>query len=354
MHLNPLVWPSAAKFAGVAVLVAGSAAAFVTTQGHSGNSGAAEPGVSSYLCQFSDGDILLQWNTSDNSVSGTYQDATLGGSAPSEQVDTAQGDLNGTTNGSGITLNLANFGTSAWYGTISDSVVTLNVPQQNGSIQPTTCDQSNVDGWNKAVSSLNGQVTSDNNTASQQQAQASASAAQQQALSSAQQSISTDVTTLENDSNALNTNKQLGSDINQMKQDYGQEQADYQTEQSQGSCSDGSMGGDEAAVSADSSAVDADLSALQSDIQSLQTSSGGDGIAGVQADIAAVNSDLSTLKNLGVTPAVDASGALTAGNKAVSNANAAVTWATGQGKTIDGEADQLATTAQTWETQHGC
>ena len=182
--------------------------------------------------------------------------------------------------------------------------------------------------------------------AAQQQAQAQ----QAQQVSQAQQSLSSDVSTLESDFNALNTNTQLASDISQMKTDYGTEHADYRTEQTHGSCSDGSMGADASQVSADSSSVDADLSSLQADVQSLQDN----GIAGIQADVSAVNGDLSTLRGLGASPATDASGALAAGAKAISNANAAITWANGQGNTIDGNAQQLSTTASNYESQHGC
>ena len=65
------------------------------------------------------------------------------------------------------------------------------------------------------------------------------------------------------------------------------------------------------------------------------------GTAGIQAGIAAVNSDLATLKNLEVAPAVDTSGVLAAGNKAISNAQAAIQWANQQASSIDGQAHQL-------------
>lgn len=310
---------------------------------------AVEPGVTTYLCRFTNEAMLLQWNTSNGSISGTYQDATISGTTPQEQVNTSQGDLGGTTSSSGgITLNI---GTETWYGKVSGPSVTLNVPQTDGSIQPVTCSQAAVSDWNSAVSQLNGQVTSGNNTALQQQAQASSTAAQRQAVSNAQQSLASDVSTLENDSSSLNTNTTLAGDISTMKSDYATEQSDYQTEQSDG-CPGAS--GDASAVGSDATAIDTDQSSLQTDIQSLQTSSGGDGISGIRADIAAVNSDLATLTNLGLAPAVDSSGTLAAGNKAISNAQAAIQWANQQASSIDGQAHQLATTAQNWASQHGC
>jgi hypothetical protein len=47
-----------------------------------------------------------------------------------------------------------------------------------------------------------------------------------------------------------------------------------------------------------------------------------------------------------VPPGTDSSGAVAAGNQALTTAANAISWAQGQGNTINGEAQQLATTAQ--------
>lgn len=310
---------------------------------------AAEPGVTSYLCAFSDGDMLLQWNSANGDLSGTYQDAAISGTAPQEQVNTSQGDLSGTTSGSGgITVNI---GTATWYGAINGSAVTLNVPQNDGSIQPVTCNQASVSGWNSAVAQLSGEVTTDNNTAQQVQASQSAAAAQAQQVSNAQQSLASDVSALQSDTSTLNTDTSLAGDVNQMKQDYQTEQNDYQTEQTdyqEGGCTQ--EGGDAGTVGADAGTVGADLGSLQADVSSLQV---GD-IQSVQTDLSNVKADLSTLQGLGVTPAVSSATAIADGNQALTNAANAISWAQGQGKTINSEAQALATTAQSWANQHGC
>jgi hypothetical protein len=64
--------------------------------------------------------------------------------------------------------------------------------------------------------------------------------------------------------------------------------------------------------------------------------------------------DVSALKGLGATPAQDPSPALATAKTDLGNANAAVTWAQQQGNAIDTEADQLATTAENFESQQGC
>jgi hypothetical protein len=46
------------------------------------------------------------------------------------------------------------------------------------------------------------------------------------------------------------------------------------------------------------------------------------------------------------------SGAIAAGDTALSNANAAINWANGQGSTINNEAKQLTTTTQNYASSH--
>src|SRR5262249_10778163 len=130
MNFNPMTWPLAGKLAaaGVAALVAGGSTAAAVA------SSSQEPGVSTYTCSYSSEDLLRQWKDQDGYLSGTYQDARLTGTAPQEQVTSGSGQLSGSISGSGITLNIG-FSTSV-YGTVNSSSVTLNVPQQDGTIQP--------------------------------------------------------------------------------------------------------------------------------------------------------------------------------------------------------------------------
>ena len=53
-----------------------------------------------------------------------------------------------------------------------------------------------------------------------------------------------------------------------------------------------------------------------------------------------------------VCPGTDSSSAVAAGNQALANAANAISWAQGQGKIIDGEAQQLAATAQNYANSH--
>ena len=252
------------------------------------------------------------------------------------------GALTGTLNGTAITMSIGL--SQDLYGTLSGGQLTLNVPQQNGTIQAVTCRQASIDDWNKAVGVLNSQAGSDNQRASQAQAQAS----HDQAVSNAQGSLSRDMTSLQSDASSLENDNTLAGDVNTMKQDYQSEQNDWRTEQSDaGSCG---VSGDAGAISGDASAIGGDQSALQADIGSLQSN----GMAAVKTDISAIGSDVSAIRNLGATPSADPSGAIAAGNKALADARNAINWASNQGNQIVREANSLSNTAQSYANSHGC
>lgn len=328
-----------AAVAGLVLAGCGSSPLHMTSTAASSPDAAAEPGVSTYLCQGADNGTLLQWRDSDGDLSGTYEFAQLSGQAPQEQVSSNSGNLSGTLDGTAITVSIGL--SQPLYGTLSGGQLTLNVPQQDGTIQAGTCTQASIGDWNNAVAALDSRASGDNQQANQAQAQAS----HDQGVSQAQQSLASDVSGLQNDSNSLNNDNSLAGDIKSMQTDYATEQSDYKTEQSD-SCD--SMGGDADTVGGDSDTVGGDLDTLNGDIGTLQSG----GMQGIKADLANVQSDLSALQSLGASPDTSTSPAIAAGNQALKNAANAISWAQGQGKQINGEAQQLTTTAQNYASSH--
>jgi hypothetical protein len=303
--------------------------------GHSQATGsaAAEPGVSTYLCSGSTSDELLQWRSSGGYLSGTYQYADLSGQAPQEQVSSNSGNLSGTLDGTAITVSIGL--SQDLYGTLSGGQLTLNVPQQDGTIQAATCNQATVNDWNSAVASLNSQAGSDNKA----QASASAAAATQQQIAALQSGLQSDVTTLAQDAARLDGDNSLAGDVQAMKNDLGTEQKDYATVQND-TCSSagGSRETDASTVDTDASTVDTDQSTVQTDISSLQNNQ-------VSSDISKVQGDVSQLKSLGASPDTDPSAALAAGNKALKDMASAIAWAQQQASALDGQAHQIAKAA---------
>jgi hypothetical protein len=115
-------------------------------------------------------------------------------------------------------------------------------------------------------------------------------------------------------------------------------------------CSDGQTSAEAGTVSGDAGTVSGDQGTLQGDITTLQSN----GIAAVKTDLTNVQNDLSALQNLGATPSTGTSSAIATGNKALTSAANAISWATGQGNTINNEAQQLSNTATNYANQHSC
>ena len=289
------------------------------------------PQLLSFLCWNGPGDTgatLLQWQ-SGSVVSGTYRDALVSGTAPDERVSTGSGALSGTVTGSSASLDLG--GAGQMYGTIGSNLV-LNVPQQDGTIQPLTCKPGTAVGWNQALTVMGRQVTTANAAAAVQVQQQNTNAQ----ITQADQQLASDITTLTQDATTLDTDKTLASDVHQMQADLATEQSDYQTEL-RDSCLN--RGGDADTVSGDADTVGGDLDTLNGDITNLQANS-------VRSDLAAVQSDAATITNLGGAPDPDPSAAINAGKQALKDLAAAVAWATSKGNSLNSQAQQTVNEAQ--------
>jgi hypothetical protein len=216
---------------------------------------------------------LLQW-PSGSVVSGTYRDASVSGAAPDEQVSTDSGALTGTVSGPNASLDLG--GSGEMYGTLGRNLV-LNVPQQDGTIQPVTCKPGTVAGWNSALSSLSTQTSTANAQASAQQQQQDVN----DQITQADQQLTGDIATLTEDAQSLDNDKTLAGDIQQM-----------------------------------------------------------------QTDLATEQSDAATVTNLGGTPQPDPVAAVKTGKKALKDLSAAISRATSDGDSINSQAQQVASAAQ--------
>jgi hypothetical protein len=289
------------------------------------------PRLLSFLCWNGPGDnsaTLLQWQSA-SVIAGTYQGASIGGAAPDEQVSTDSGALTGTVSGSSAALDLG--GSGQMYGTLGSDLV-LNVPQQDGTIQPVTCRPGTTAGWNKALAEMGRQVTTDNNAAAQAQQQQNITAQ----ITQGDQQLASDIATLTQDATSLDDDTTLADDVQQMQTDLATEQSDYQTELGD-TCIN--TAGDADTVSGDADTVSGDLDTLQGDISSLQANN-------VGSDLSAVQTDVATIENLGGTPDPDPAAAIREGKKALKDLNAAISWATAQGNSLNKQAQQIANEAQ--------
>jgi hypothetical protein len=267
---------------------------------------AGEPGVNTYLCSGSTDDMLLQWRDASGDLSGTYEDAQLSGQAPSQQVSADNGELSGTLDGTAITLSVGF--SQPLYGTLSGSQLTLNVPESNGTIQASTCNQSSLSEWNKAVAALNGQVGSDNQAANQAAAsQASASASAQQ-----ESSAQGDASTLQQDTGGLS------GDLNAVAGDVKSTDGDLASERS-----DAANGNGDNCTNASSTVYNDAASTVYNDVLSTAYNDGGhlaEDITTVRKDITTVQGDQSALSNAGLPRTQGSGSAISAAQSAISSA----------------------------------
>lgn len=319
----------------IVVLGGGGATALLATR-----SNTTEPGVSTWMCTAGTTDLLLQWPDAAGTINGTYQESTLTGTAPDQHVSATHGDVTGQVAGNAITVNLDLRG--AWYGSIHGNQMTLNIPIQDGTIQPLTCRPSTTAAWNETVASLGSQGASAD-------ASASAAAAQQQQaqdMANAQQSLASAIQQLATDSTSLETDKTLAGDIQTVKNDLATEQKDWAAEQTD-SCSN--ISGDASTVSGDASSVDGDISSLTGDIDTINNS-----ISAIQTDVSNIQSAAASVQSHGGTPQVGPSTALAAGAKAIADAKKAIAWATQQGNNLNNAAQAIAQQASDFANAHGC
>jgi hypothetical protein len=365
MSLNPVRWPFAAKLAGVGVGIAALAGGI--TYAVSGPEGVTvalpQAAPSSPPSSSAPSPVSAPSSPPSGLSAGCQVGEGSGGFAPATQQNISDGSPAyqiQVTNSTGSPVTVSGFTVtfSAFGNTITSATPSVNAalmePGENWNFP---IDMSNVAGiqvsdntWLNTdctvteVETADGPVTPNavNEPNGQQNTRT-------QDIQNAQAALAKDVPQLAQDAASLDNDKSLGGDVNTMHTDLGTEQTDYQTEQA-ASCSDGSMAADAGAVGADAGAVGADLGALQADVTALQNS----GVASVKTDLANIQSDLATLQNYGTAPATDSSAAVPAGNKALTDASNAISWANGQGNSINGEAQQLANTANSYSSSHGC
>ena len=125
--------------------------------------------LSSYLCPGGSGAmgaVLLRWPRGGAGVaSGTYREAKITGTAPDEQLSTWGGAFSGHVSRSSVSFDLG--GGVQLRGKPAASLLTLDMRQRDGTIQPVACKKAGMAEWNGAVADLKAAVSKDNRQAAQ-------------------------------------------------------------------------------------------------------------------------------------------------------------------------------------------
>jgi hypothetical protein len=177
----------------------------------------------------------------------------------------------------------------------------------------------------------------------EQQMQPNSTAAKQVA----QQNLVSDLALLKKDAKSLSKDTTVPGDLMTLSAALTTEQLDWQQMQHD-SCS--SMAGDGQLVTFDAQTVSRDATNLQGDVGGMQS---GD-IAAVSNDLANIQNDLSALKTLDTTPQVTTATEITAGTKAMQNANDMINSVSKSESTLSAKGNQYLASAQTWAKKHTC
>ena len=132
---------------------------------------------------------FIQWTKTGGTVSGTMQEDSLAGTAPSEQLVTSTDAVTGEIVGSHVSLSFK--GANQLFGTLSGGDLHLNIPQQNGTLALATFTPASPAAFNKVAREMQTQVSKDNQAATVQQQIQNEQAAIDKAASTVEQDLST-------------------------------------------------------------------------------------------------------------------------------------------------------------------
>jgi hypothetical protein len=177
----------------------------------------------------------------------------------------------------------------------------------------------------------------------QQQVQPNPTAAAQVA----RQNLVSDLALLKKDATSLTKDTTVPGDLTTLSAALTTEDQDWQQMQ-QDSCS--SMASDAQLVAFDAQTVSRDATSLQTDVTGMQA---GD-IAAVSNDLDTIQNDLSALKTLGTTAQVTTTTQVTAGTKAIQNANNMINSDAKSTNALSVKGAQYLASAQKWAKQHTC
>jgi len=301
-------WFVAHKGLTVLIAVGGITLGVIGAKAAAGNSG-----PPTYLATGSSQVALIQWSGS-GTISGTLTDESTSGTPPSATINSQRFPFTGMINGSSVSLQFSElFATSTIFGNLNGGTLTLNFPQNNGTIEPSTFVSSDLGAFNADVAALQRRINHANAAAqiAQEQQQQQAQNAQDQ------QTAQNDIATLQQDTGNFSGDlSALAGDVKQTNKDLAAERQDA----ARGPNADG--GGCynlEGNVDYDvQSNVDYDIqSNLDYDLNNLTSD-----IHTVHQDMAAAQADLQTIASYGGTPPPGASSAIAAAHAAIRQAKA--------------------------------
>jgi len=307
-----------------------------------------------YLASGSTYVLFIQFTNTNNTLSGEWNQATIITNTVNNMLQVSSFQTNFSAFLNGTQFNLDESGRTL-AGSYNGNNVTIEFPQQDGTLAPITLTPASIDDYNTAITNLQNTVNQDNQNAADVQATSIALSATATATADQQNRLNYDLQNIGGAISSLNTDANFNSLFGQYQNDLNQEQKDYQTEQTdaQAGCSNGNAG-----------VVASDVGAIQSDVGTIQSDDGafGSDKSAVSSDISNVQSFIDAIQqhwnNLGrQSPGVtqsDIDTALHKGNTAIQNAQAAIGSATSKIQGYDSTAQQILQQAKNLYNSMNC
>jgi len=239
--------------------------------------GPADNGPATFVSHDQSGAMTISW-TDDGSghLTGSLQNATPNSDATGDLVKTVNVSITGNLHDGQISIVTSGFlgVSSTWTGSLSGDALTLNVPQQDGSIAPVTFAKGKVSDYNAAVSQLEDNVTQERAKAASDAASAAAAAE----LADADKQVTNAVAALQGSLSEGLSFDAFTTDMATLKKDLETTRSDALKATSAGAearanmdaCGDASTAqGDASTVGGDESTIGGDESTAQATIDAL-------------------------------------------------------------------------------------
>jgi hypothetical protein len=259
-------------------------------------------GPASYLAVSNSKVTFIQWRTAhDGHLQGTITEHGVGGSAPAQKVSSSSERLTGTMTGKSVRLTFARlyFLHAGAHGTVNGDVLTMWVPQSDGTIRKSNFSQSGTSGYDRAVARLHSKVRHANLLAAKQQARQHEGPVNAQARRNTQKALSTLYAT-----SSLASGGALAHRIARFAEHVHAARAHLAAERKEASLSKKYC---RAAfrVTGDAKAVDGALLSVQGDVVALKAD-----VTNIRQDVRTTNALLRHLKKAGVSMPSSAAGVI--------------------------------------------
>ena len=175
------------------LLIAGAVVAMLLAAAGCGGSDAS-PGPASYLAESGSKVAFIQWRAAPGGhLHGTITEGSVGGSGSAQRLSVTSAPFTGTMTHNSVNLTFAvpYFLRAHAQGRINGSVLTMVLPQSDGTVKHANLSQSDQAGFNHAISALRTRIRHASVVAANQQASRSRQSAHGQAEQSTQSSLNT-------------------------------------------------------------------------------------------------------------------------------------------------------------------